>query len=263
MAFNGLAGKVGLVTGAGSGIGAAVAARLAAEGVRVVAVDSDGAAAARVAGSLGGEALAVTADVSREDEVERYMEAAVARFGRVELYHLNAGISGPLSPLPDVSVDDFDRVMGVNARGVFLGMRAAFRQLARQGGGGAIVTMSSLAGFRGGADLIPYHASKHAVTGLTRCAAVYGGPLGIRVNAVAPGIVPTNLLTAARDAAGGSGDAGSRALVTPLGRAADPAEIAAVVAFLLSDDAAYVSGGVHTADGGTAAINPFRPPPRP
>jgi NAD(P)-dependent dehydrogenase (short-subunit alcohol dehydrogenase family) len=218
-----------------------------------VVVDADGAGAERVAGAIGG--LAVAADVSREEDVERYMAAAVERFGRVDAYHLNAGIAGLLDPLPHVGAEEFDRVLAVNVRGVSLGLRAAFRQFERQGGGGAIVTTASLAGFRGAADLVPYHASKHAVIGLTTCAAVHGGPLGVRVNAVAPGVVPTGLLGASRGRGTPRG--------TPLGRAGTVEEIAALVAFLLSDEAAYITGAVVPADGGAGAVNPFRPFPEP
>ena len=120
------------------------------------------------------------------------------RFGRIDLHHLNAGIPGTLAPLPDVPTADFDRVLAVNVRGMFLGLRAAFRQFAAQGGGGAIVTTGSIASLRGSADLFAYHASKHAVVGMTRSAAVYGGPLGVRVNAVAPGIIPTDAVRGRR-----------------------------------------------------------------
>ena len=244
MSFAGLEGKVAVVTGGASGIGAAVAERLADEGADVVTVDLEGAD--------------VQADISTEAGVDTYMQAAVERFGRVDLHHLNAGIAGTLAPFPDIAAEEFDRVFAVNVRGVFLGLRAAFRQFARQQSGGAIVTTASLAGLRGGADLVPYHASKHAVVGLTRCAAVHGGPLGVRVNAVAPGIIPTALLSAPGGTSSGTGDARAR-VSTPLARVGRPAEVAALVAFLLSDDAGYVSGGLHPVDGGAGAVNPFRP----
>jgi NAD(P)-dependent dehydrogenase (short-subunit alcohol dehydrogenase family) len=256
MPLAGLAGKVAVVTGGASGIGAATARRLSEEGASVVVVDANAEGAERVAASLVGAGVAVTADVSQEEGVDRYMEAAVERFGRVDLHHLNAGIAGTVAALPEITAAEFDEVIAVNVRGVFLGLRAAFRQFARQDGGGAIVTTASIASLRGSADLVPYHASKHALLGLTRSAAVYGGPLGVRANAVAPGIIPTGLL--GQPAATG-GSAAERARVTPLGRVGTVEEVAALVAFLLSDEAAYLTGEIVAVDGGAGATNPLRP----
>jgi NAD(P)-dependent dehydrogenase (short-subunit alcohol dehydrogenase family) len=261
--LRGLDGRVAVVTGAGGGIGSATARRLSAEGVRVVVVDTDERRAREVAAALPGPSAWVCADVSEEADVTRYLQAAASHFGRVDFHHLNAGIAGSLTALPDLSAAEFDRVMAVNVRGVFLGIRGAFRQFADQGGTpddpGAIVITASIGSLRGSADLLPYQTSKHAVLGLLHGAAVYGGPLGVRVNAVAPGIVPTELFAATPDAAGGKADMTRRASTTPLRRAGTPDDIAAVVAFLLSADAAYITGEVVSADGGASVVSSVRP----
>jgi NAD(P)-dependent dehydrogenase (short-subunit alcohol dehydrogenase family) len=258
MPVGSLTGRVAVVTGAAGGIGGATAARLSREGASVVLVDLDGDAASALAARLEGEAIGVAADVSREEDVERYMDAAVDRFGRVDLHHLNAGIPGTPTALPDLGVEEFDRVIAVNMRGTFLGLRAAFRQYFLQSSAGAIVITASIASLRGSSDLLPYHASKHGVLGLMRNAAVYGGPLGVRVNAVAPGIVPTALFGSG-EGPGGSADMVQRASTTPLRRAGSPEEIASVVAFLLSDDAAYMTGEAVSIDGGASIVNSVRP----
>jgi NAD(P)-dependent dehydrogenase (short-subunit alcohol dehydrogenase family) len=256
--LSGLQGKVAVVTGGGSGIGEATGRRLAEEGASVVVVDRDGEAAERTASLLETPGLAVEADVSEEGDIERYMAEAVERFGRVDLHHLNAGIAGTLAALPDVTAAAFDDVVGVNLRGAFFGLRAAFRQFAAQEQGGAIVLTASIAGLRGSADLLPYHVSKHGVIGLARCGAVYGGPLGVRVNAIAPGIIPTGLLAQAAAERGGSSDALERARAAPLERAGTAEEVAALVAFLLSDESAFLTGEVVSVDGGAAAVNVLR-----
>jgi NAD(P)-dependent dehydrogenase (short-subunit alcohol dehydrogenase family) len=251
--------RVAVVTGAGGGLGAASARRLSADGARVVVVDIDGAAARSVADALPGEAVAVEADVAVEEDVEEYVRVAVERFGRIDLHHLNAGIFGTFDRLPDVSAEDFDRVIAVNLRGPFLGLRAAFRRYEEQRSGGAVVLTGSIAGLRGSADLLPYQTSKHGVMGLIHGAALYGGPRGVRVNGVAPGLVPTALFASGGAAAGGGGDMEQRGTTTPMRRVGTPEEIAGVVAFLLDDDAGYVTGAVVPADGGASVVNTVRP----
>ncbi|HEV7625165.1 MAG TPA: SDR family oxidoreductase [Streptomyces sp.] len=253
------AGKVAVVTGAGSGIGAASARRLARDGARVVAVDIDSAAVEEVVRTLPGEAIAVRADISGEGDVDRYVGAALEAFGRIDLHHLNAGIFGSFERLPDVSADDFDRVLSVNVRGTFLGLRAAFRCYGQQGSGGAVVVTASIASLRGSEDLIAYQTSKHGVLGLVHGAALYGGPRGVRVNAVAPGLVHTRLFSSGGGAAGGSTDMEQRGTTTPMRRVGPAEEIAGVTAFLLGEDSGYVTGEVVSADGGASVVNTVRP----
>lgn len=252
-------GRVAVVTGAGNGLGRASAQRLAADGANVVAVDVDADTVAETVAGLPTRSIAVRADVADEGDVQAYVDAAVAEFGRIDLHHLNAGIFGSFAGLPDIPVEDFDRVIAVNVRGQFLGLRAAFRRYREQGTTGSIVVTASIASLTGSADLLPYVTSKHAVVGLIRGTAMYGGPLGIRVNGVAPGIVPTDLFAAAATTTGGKNDMVRRASTTPLRRAGTAEEIAAVTAFLLSDDAAYVTGQVVSADGGATNVNTVRP----
>jgi NAD(P)-dependent dehydrogenase (short-subunit alcohol dehydrogenase family) len=251
--LSGLDGKVAVVTGGAGGLGAATALRLSREGCRVVVVDIDGDGARRVAAALPGMSIAVAADVSVEEDVRRYLDEATHSFGRIDLHHLNAGIPGSVGGFPDLSAAEFDRVMAVNVRGIFLGLRGAFRLYRSQESTGSVALTASIASLRGSADLIAYQTSKHAVLGLLHGAAVYGGPLGIRVNAVAPGIVPTALFTPA-----GREDMVRRAATAPLRRAGTPDEIASVVAFLLSDEAAYLTGEVVSVDGGSSIVSTVR-----
>jgi len=257
VALTGLAGKVAVVTGAASGIGEASARRLAGEGAKVVLADWTEDALEAVASSLPGSA-AVNADVSREEDVDRIMAVALERFGRADLFHLNAGISGPFKQITEVTTDEWDEVIAVNLTSVFLGLRAALRQLAAQGGGGAIVTTASLAGLHGGAQIVPYTAAKHGVVGLTKVAAVQAARIGVRVNSVAPGIFQTGLMRNLEEALGNDPAAIERiAQGVPVKRVGDPAEAGALVAYLLSDDASYLNGAVIPLDGGLDAGGPL------
>jgi NAD(P)-dependent dehydrogenase (short-subunit alcohol dehydrogenase family) len=245
VSFAGLQGKAAVVTGAGSGIGAASARRLSAEGVAIVLVDRSEEAVSEVAATLPGKSAVVVADVSDEAAVDAAFDSAVAEFGRIDL----------------ASVADFDAVVAVNLRGAFLGLKAAFAEFARHGGGGAVVLTASLAGLRGSPDIAPYVATKHGVVGLTKSAAVQGAACGVRVNAIAPGLIDTTMQAPLLDALGG-GEAAVAALgaTNPVGRMGTAEEVAALTAFLLSGEAPFVTGAVVTIDGGVDADNPMRIP---
>jgi NAD(P)-dependent dehydrogenase (short-subunit alcohol dehydrogenase family) len=242
---------VAVVTGAGSGLGAAIANRLSAAGASVVLVDLDAGAATAVASALPAERTTVVqADVSDESDVDRYMAEAIARFGRLDKFVNNAGVLGSRTLLADTSVADYERTMGINARGAFLGLRAAIRQFHLQGGGGAIVNIASVAGQHGSRNIGPYVASKHAVIGLTRTAALEVALDGIRVNAVCPGAMETALLTADDQ----PWDIRERMLeIIPMRQIGDPRDVAALAVWLLTDEAAFVTGSILNVDGGQTA----------
>ena len=254
--LKGIAGGTAVVTGAAGGIGAAVCRRLKAEGAHVVAVDLDGDALEKLAVELGDDVLMVSADVTSEEETQRFFGAAVERFGSVDMFHANAGIEGTVGPVSQLSVDMFDRVMRVNVRSVFLGAAAAARQMRDQPERGRILFTSSLAGMMGNAGVAPYVASKHAVLGLLKSFAKEVGPLGIRVNALCPGVVRTRMMDSLEvglgELAGIDGSALKAALEAqvPLGRYATPDEIAATAAWLLSDEVPYMHGEMVTVGGG-------------
>jgi NAD(P)-dependent dehydrogenase (short-subunit alcohol dehydrogenase family) len=256
---------VALVTGGASGIGEGACSRLSADGYAVVIVDLDETRAHELADSLPGPAMAVASDVSDEAGVDAYMRAAVDAFGAIDGFYLNAG-AGSSTPLIDESVEGFDRMIRINLRSVFLGLRAALRHRREAGGGGAIVVTTSTAALAG-SDLASYSAAKHGAWALVRTAALEGAAFGTRVNAVAPGSIDTPMMRAMEAMLGG--DAQAAALLhatTPLGRSADrygsPAEVAAAVAFLLSDEARWITGSTMPVDGGVLATDPYRLPER-
>jgi NAD(P)-dependent dehydrogenase (short-subunit alcohol dehydrogenase family) len=250
------AGKAAIVTGGGSGLGAAVARVLSDEGASVLVVDIDGDGAERVAAELGGASFGLQADVCTEVEVEEYTRSAVKRFGRLDAVHCNAGIAGPLAAITDVTAAELDRTLAVNARGAFLGVREAAKAMVELGNGGSIVITSSALGLIGATGATPYVMSKHALVGLTKAAALELGRSGIRVNAVCPGYIDTPLMRPTEAVVGGGDEeTGRRAMesLTLLGRYARPQEIAAMAVWLLSDEASYATGGAFSVDGAMAS----------
>jgi 3alpha(or 20beta)-hydroxysteroid dehydrogenase len=247
-------GRVAAITGAAGGFGLTVATRLAAEGAQVVLVDRDAGALERAAGAIPG-AGAIVADVSAEDDVRRYMAQVFDAHGRLDLFFNNAGIEGPRCPMTEVATADFDKVIAVNVRGVFLGLREALRIMIEQGSG-AIVNSASMAALHGSAMLTAYAVSKHAVVGLSQSAALEGGRHGVRVNAIAPGHIDTRM---ARDLAAQVNPADPQAAIRmfsnqiPLGRYGTAEEVSNLVCWLLSDESSYVSGGLFVIDGGRNA----------
>jgi 3-oxoacyl-[acyl-carrier protein] reductase len=255
MMMNGrLDGRVAIVTGAGSGIGRAIAERYAAEGCSVAVNDYDESATTGTVERItaaGGSAVAAAGDVSSQEQVDRMVEAARSSFGRLDIVVNNAGVFDESKPVVDTGDDDWDRVLAVNLTGPFRLMRAAIPHMI-EGGGGAVINVSSIAGLIGGAGGAAYTASKHGLVGLTRQAAVAYAEKGIRVNAICPGAVKTGMLPEEM-----LDDTENplirKVLSAPARRAADPDEIAAVAVFLATDDASFMHGETVTVDGGWVA----------
>lgn len=237
-----------LVTGGGSGIGRATALLLASGGAQVLVADVDADAADRVAKEIDG--LAQRVDVSDPDSVAAMVGAAVSSFGGLDVAVNSAGVSGGFARLPDVPLDEWHRTIAVNQTGVFLCLRAEIPAMLASGGG-SIVTIASAAGAMGVPGMASYAASKHAVIGLTKTAALEWARKGIRVNAVLPGTVRTPMLEGFTGGDPATIEAMGRA--QPIGRLASPEEVAAAVGWLCSDAASYVTGACLPVDGGSLA----------
>jgi NAD(P)-dependent dehydrogenase (short-subunit alcohol dehydrogenase family) len=252
-----LDGRVAIVTGAAGVIGTATMRLLAERGARIVAVDRKPQELAAAIADLpaSAEALAVTADVGDEDEVAAYVRAAIDKFGAIDVFYNNAGIEGDIAPITKYSLETFRRVLDVNVVGVFLGMKHVLPVMLQQNRG-SIINTASIAGLIGSPDVAVYAASKHAVIGLTKSAALECATSGVRVNCVCPGLIDSRMLSAiieGRNTGNTPVPNGRIVERIPARRLGHASEVASVVAFLASDEASYVSGSAYTVDGGRTA----------
>ncbi|MGE0684020.1 MAG: SDR family NAD(P)-dependent oxidoreductase [Candidatus Binatia bacterium] len=251
-----LDGKVAIITGGSGGIGAEAGRIFVREGARVLLVDMQEEPLKKAVQDIGGDAVSYTvADVTQPEQVQAYVHTAVERYGGVDISLQNAGIEGVVQPITDYPVDIFDKVIAVNVRGVWLGIKYLMPEIQKRGGGSIIIT-SSVAGIRGTAGVSAYITSKHAVIGLMRTAALEGAEHKIRVNTVNPSPIETRMMRSLEEgfAPGAAMHAKERIAATvPLQRYGSPEEVANLMLFLASDESRYCTGGVYMVDGGISA----------
>ena len=257
-----LPGKIALITGAAGGIGQAAVRQFTEEGARAVLVDMDEARLQDITHSIGDDiASYVVADVTQPAQVQHSVNAAVERWGGIDIFLANAGVEGTVSPIPDYPIDIFDHVMAVNVRGVWLGLKYVI-PIMQERGGGSIVITSSTAGITGSAEMSAYNTSKHAVIGLMRTAALEGAPFNIRVNTVNPAPIETRMMrsleemrVAAADSSAATVEQTKRGIAAriPLDRYGTAEEVAKLMLFLASDESSFCTGGVYMVDGGRSA----------
>jgi NAD(P)-dependent dehydrogenase (short-subunit alcohol dehydrogenase family) len=251
-------GKVAIVTGAAGEIGAVTARQFCEGGARLVAVDLDGRGLTTLTDALtrdGHDVLGLTADVSATADMAHVVDQARRAFGGVDILVNNAGVEGVVEPIESYPDDVFDRVMAINVKGVFLGMKHAVPAIQARGGG-AIINLASVAGVSGSAGVCAYNASKHAVIGLTRSAAAQLGAVGIRVNAVCPAPVTGRMITSLETGFMPEDPAAARAAGeanNPMQRYAQPEEVANLVTYLAGPTASFLNGGAYMVDGGLTA----------
>jgi len=253
-----LTGQVAIVTGAGGGIGRAVSLALSDVGAKVILVDlavEAGRATETLITQRGGDALFVSADVSQQQDVEAYVKVALDTWGRIDVFMNNAAWQGEIHSIVNYPVDMFEKVMSINVRGVFLGMKYVLPTMIAQGKG-VVVNTASLAAFIGSRNLAPYTASKHAVLGLTKTAALEVARKGIRVNAVCPGPVDTEMIREIERGQSKGSDVNireQRLASIPDGRYADVSEVANLMVYLASDYASHITGQGVQINGGSHA----------
>ena len=249
-----LAGKSAVITGAAKGIGRATADLFATEGARLVATDIDAAGLDRLRADLesrDAECATVVGDVSKPDDARRMIEAAAEHFGRLDILVANAGII-PLRTITEATPDDWDEVMSIDGRGMFLTCKYAIEQMLRNGGG-SIVCLSSISGMAGQSSQSTYGPAKFVASGLTMHLAVEWADRGIRVNAVAPGTIRTERVRQLPDEPGGAEYIEQIVRMHPMGRLGEPEEVARAIAFLASDEASFITGAILPVDGGYLA----------
>ena len=251
-----LQGKVAIITGAAGGIGLAATKRFVAEGARVLMVDLREEDLLRAAAGVDAACVGTcAADVSSVEDSRRYIARAVERFGGLDIMLCNAGIEGQVANIVDCPVETFDKVMAVNVRGVWLGLKFGIPEIAKRRGGSIVIT-SSTAGIKGSPSMSPYITSKHAVVGMMRSVALECTELGIRVNSVHPAATETRMMRSLEKGfSPADPEAGrERALAgIPMKRYGTPDEVAGLMLFLASDESAFCTGGVYSVDGGRSA----------
>jgi NAD(P)-dependent dehydrogenase (short-subunit alcohol dehydrogenase family) len=251
-----LTDKVAVITGGAGGIGIAVGERCVAEGAEVLLVDHDETALQAAAQAIDGESVSYClSDVTQPIQVESYVQCALERYGGIDFFFNNAGIEGEVKPIPDYSIETFDRVIAVNLRGVWLGLKYVIPPM-RARGGGSIVITSSIAGYKGTPGISAYTASKHAVVGLMRTAALECAEAGIRVNTVHPAPIETRMIRSLEEQFVPGDPERARAermRRIPMKRYGKPEEVANLAVFLASDESKYCTGGVYSVDGGISA----------
>ncbi|WAA09741.1 SDR family NAD(P)-dependent oxidoreductase [Fervidibacillus albus] len=248
-------GKVVLVTGAAGGIGKEFVKKVVDEGASVSLVDVNIEALKNVEKELGlseERVLSVAADVSKEEDVKNYVEKTVDKFGKIDGFFNNAGVEGKYAPVEQYPTEVFDFVLNVNVRGVFLGLKYVIPVMKRQGKG-TVVNTASVAGLMGAPGMIAYNTSKHAVIGMTRVVAAEVAEHGIRINALAPGVINTRMMRQIEEnTSPGAAKEVEKAYAesVPMKRYGNPDEVANVALFLLSDDSSYVTSSIYTVHGG-------------
>jgi NAD(P)-dependent dehydrogenase (short-subunit alcohol dehydrogenase family) len=254
--------KVAIVTGGGGGIGRSASLTLSENGAKVIVVDLSEELGQQTVNQItekGGEATFVKADVSNEEDIKGYVQKTIDTYGKIDIFLNNAGWEGKITPLVDYPTEIFDKVMAINVRGVFLGMKYVLPYMIEQKSG-AIVNTASVAGLQATPSLIAYGASKHAVVGMTKTAGVEAAPHGVRVNAVLPGVVNTAMMRSIESGYGQGNEEVAEAArkrmeeTTPDGRYAEPQDITNVMMYLVSDLSQHVVGQEFVVDGGSMLL---------